>query len=167
MHIDADLYHAAAFSEQHRRARPMPLDGPDGLLPAHSSLSRVLGLLGTANLRLSLFSFETLPGAMSANSLFSAVEKAVDDSGLAFALNDGRVGALVYGWRPPNADDSWVEDRTLARLDWALGGPFASVDIVDVHAVHRCSSEISDSGDVAAALSCSERVRQVTHFSVA
>lgn len=157
----------AVIPEARLPAQPIVLNGPDGFLPAHSSLRRVLGLLGSTNIRLSLFSFESLPGAMTTGALFSAVEKAVDDFGLAFGLDDGRVGALVYGWRPPNADDSWVEDRTLARLDWALGGPLSSADMVDVYAVHRCSSELSDSTDVAAALSCGRQVRHIGHFSLA
>lgn len=143
------------------------LPGPDGALPAHQSLSRVLKLLRSVNIKLSLFSFETLPGAMTKGTLFSAVERAVDDTGLAFELNDGRVGALVYGWRPPNVEDSWVEDRTLSRLDWALGGPLSSADLVDVYAVHRWSSSVADGHDAAALLSLGTPVHRVRHFLVA
>lgn len=166
MQIDANLTYAATTEHQYA-AHAVRAVEPASALPAHNSLTRVLSLLGSANLRLSLFSFEALPGAMTVNDLFYAVENAVDDSGLAFILDNGCVGALVYGWRPPNADDSWVEDRTLSRLDWALGGPLASMDLVDVHAVHRSSSELSSSSDVAAMLSCSNRIHRVRHRAVA
>jgi hypothetical protein len=139
---------------------PRPMDGLPGLsavgpeadLPAHKSLRRVLRLLHAVNVRLSVFTFETLPGTMKSHELFSAVETAVDDSGLAFELDDGRIAALVYGWRPPGVGDNWVESRTLSRLDWALGGPDAARHIVDVYATHRPSSEIATDGDVLAML---------------
>ena len=85
---------------------------------------------------------------MKSHELFSAVETAVDDSGLAFELDDGRIAALVYGWRPPGVEDSWVESRTLARLDWSLGGPNAARNLVDVYAIHSQSSEIATDSDV-------------------
>ena len=166
MHIAVNLPHEASVSPR-LPEKQFYLPGPDGKLPAHQSLCRVLKLLSSVNIRLSLFSFETLPGAMARGSLFSAVERAVDDTGLAFELNDGRVGALVYGWRPPNAEDSWVEDRTLARLDWALGGPLSSAELIDVYAVHRWSSEVADGHNAAALLSLGEPVRRVRHFLVA
>lgn len=166
MQIDMNLPRQVVSASEHA-SRAYFLPGPDGGLPAHQSLSRVLKLLRSVNIKLSLFSFETLPGAMTKGSLFSVVERAVDDAGLAFELNDGRVGALVYGWRPPNAEDSWVEDRTLSRLDWALGGPLSSADLVDIYAVHRWSSAVADGHDAASLLSLGEPVRRVRHFLVA
>lgn len=160
MHIDTNL-NGSAVTTSRSTIWPASLEGPDNRLSTRETLGRVLRLLGSANLRLSLFSFETLPGAVTTAQLFSAVEAAVDDAGLAFELDDGRVGALVYGWRPPDADDSWVEDRTLARLDWAFGGPRSSADFVDVYAVHRWSGELSDGNDIKAALAFGEPVRHV------
>lgn len=147
MHIDMNLNHMHAL----RPSGIIPgltAIGPEEKLPAHKSLRRVLRLLHAVNIRLSVFTFETLPGAMNSRELFSAVEAAVDDSGLAFELDDGRIGALVYGWRPPGVEDNWVESRTLARLDWALGGPDAARNLIDVYAIHTGSSEIATDGDV-------------------
>lgn len=147
MHVDMNL-------NQIHATRPMEglpglsAVGPEADLPAHKSLRRVLRLLHAINVRLSVFTFETLPGTMKSHELFSAVETAVDDSGLAFELDDGRIAALVYGWRPSGVEDSWVESRTLARLDWSLGGPDAARDLVDVYAIHRSSSEIASDCDL-------------------
>lgn len=147
MHVDMSLNQIHAI-------RPMgglpglSAVGPEAELPAHKSLRRVLRLLHAVNVRLSVFTFETLPGTMKSHELFSAVETAVDDSGLAFELDDGRIAALVYGWRPPGVEDSWVESRTLARLDWSLGGPDSARNIVDVYASHSPSSEIATDSDV-------------------
>ena len=163
MHIDMNLnrFHAT-------RPMPRPMGGipglsavgPDADLPAHKSLRRVLRLLHAVNVRLSVFSFETLPGTMKSHELFSAVEAAVDDSGLSFELDDGRIGALVYGWRPPGVRDNWVESRTLARLDWSLGGPDAARDIVDVYAAHGPSSQIATDSDVLAMLAVAKQVER-------
>lgn len=147
MHVDMNL-------NQIHATRPMQgipglsTVGPEAELPAHKSLRRVLRLLHAVNVRLSVFTFETLPGTMKSHELFSAVEAAVDDSGLAFELDDGRIAALVYGWRPSGVEDSWVESRTLARLDWSLGGPDAARDLVEVYAIHSPSSEIASDCDV-------------------
>ena len=159
MHVDMNL-------NQIRATRPMEglpglsTVGPEAELPAHKSLRRVLRLLHAVNVRLSVFTFETLPGTMKPHELFSAVETAVDDSGLAFELDDGRIGALVYGWRPPGTGDDWVESRTLARLDWALGGPNTAGGIVDVYAIHSPSSEIATDADVLGLLSLAMRVER-------
>ena len=75
-------------------------------------------------------------------------------------LDDGRIGALVYGWRPPGTGDDWVESRTLARLDWALGGPNTAGGIVDVYAIHSPSSEIATDADVLGLLSLAMRVER-------
>ena len=157
MHIDPNL---SKFPAAPRAGFGLPLavPGPAGPLPAHKSLRRVLSLLHAVNVQLSLFTFEALPGTMSRQALFSAVESAVDDSGLAFEAEDGRIGALVYGWRPPGANDSWVESRTLARLDWALGVPNASRDFVDCHAIHRPSDEVATDEDATTLLLMADRV---------
>ena len=146
MHIDTNL---KAISALRQPLAPAGLSavGPAENLPAHKSLRRILKLLQSVNVRLSLFMFEALPGAIAPYVLFSAVESAVDDSGLAFELEDGRIGALVYGWRPPGAGDDWVESRTLSRLDWALGGPDAADALIDVYSVHRSSDEIASDED--------------------
>lgn len=147
MHVDMNLNHMHA--PRPTGALPgLSTIGPVGELPAYRSLRRVLRLLHAVNVRLSVFTFETLPGVMNSRELFSAVETAVDDSGLAFELDDGRIGALVYGWRPPGVEDDWVESRTLARLDWALGGPDAARNLIDVYAIHSPSTEIATDGDV-------------------
>tara|TARA_R110000868_G_scaffold411266_1_gene702591 strand:+ start:4168 stop:4677 length:510 start_codon:yes stop_codon:yes gene_type:complete len=159
MHIDMNLNHLHTL----RPSGAIPglsVIGPDSELPAHKSLRRVLRLLHAVNVRLSVFTFETLPGTMNSRELFSAVETAVDDSGLAFELDDGRIGALVYGWRPPGTGDDWVESRTLARLDWALGGPNTAGGIVDVYAIHSPSSEIATDADVLGLLSLAMRVER-------
>lgn len=147
MHVDINLNQMHAL----RRSGAIPgltAIGPEAELPAHKSLRRVLRLLHAVNVRLSVFTFETLPGAMNSRELFSVVEAVVDDSGLAFELDDGRIGALVYGWRPPGVEDNWVESRTLARLDWALGGPDSARNMIDVYAIHSASSEIATDTDV-------------------
>ena len=159
MHIDMNLNQLHAL----RPTGTLPglsTIGPEGELPAHKSLRRVLRLLHAVNVRLSVFTFETLPGIMNSRALFSAVETAVDDSGLAFELDDGRIGALVYGWRPPSVGDDWVESRTLARLDWALGGPNAARDIVEVYAIHGASSEIATDSDVLGLLALATPVKR-------
>jgi hypothetical protein len=151
MHIDMNLNRIHQTLPMTRPMDGLPglsVVGPEADLPAHKSLRRVLRLLHAVNIRLSVFTFETLPGTMKSHELFSAVETAVDDSGLAFELDDGRIAALVYGWRPPGVGDSWVESRTLSRLDWSLGGPYAARNIVDVYATHRPSSEIATDSDV-------------------
>jgi hypothetical protein len=126
-----------------------PFDRPRfGTLP----IDRTLRLLGATNVRLSLFTFESLPGRMSPARLREIVGRVVDDDGVAFELEDGRVGALVYGWRPPGAPDSWVEDRTIDRVVWALGGPDSSHDLIELYASHRWSAELSDAADIGAAL---------------
>lgn len=157
MYIDTEL---KSISAVRRTGRPPSLAaiGPAERLPAHKSLRRILGLLQSANVRLSLFIFEALPGAISRHILFSAVESAVDDSGLAFGLEDGRIGALVYGWRPPGAGDDWVESRTLSRLDWALGGPNSAEHIIDVYSVHSPSEEIASDEDAVNLLRTAERM---------
>jgi|GEM_PF-1099832 hypothetical protein len=163
MHIDMNLNR---FHATRPMARPMgglpglSAVGPEAELPAHKSLRRVLRLLHAVNVRLSVFSFETLPGMMNSHELFSAVEAAVDDSGLAFKLDDGRIAALVYGWRPPGVQDNWVESRTLARLDWSLGGPDAARDLVDIYAAHGPSSEIATDSDVLAMLAVATPVER-------
>ena len=146
MHIDTELKSISAIR---RVARPKAVAaiGPAEALPAHKSLRRILGLLQSVDVRLSLFSFEALPGSISRHVLFSAVKSAVDDSGLAFELEDGRIGALVYGWRPSGAGDDWVESRTLSRLDWALGGPNTAAQIIDIYSTHRPSNEIATDDD--------------------
>ncbi len=157
MHVDMNLNHLHTM----RPTGAIPglsAIGPEGDLPAHKSLRRVLRLLHAVNVRLSVFTFETLPGTMNSRELFSAVETAVDDSGLAFELDDGRIGALVYGWRPPGTEDDWVESRTLARLDWALGGPNTARGIVDVYAIHSASSEIATDADVLGLAALASRV---------
>lgn len=147
MHIDTNLKRMHAQSPTGATS-DLPSIGHEGKLPAHKSLRRVLRLLHAVNVRLSVFTFETLPGTMHSRELFSAVETAVDDSGLAFELDDGRIGALFYGWRPSGVGDDWVESRTLTRLDWALGGPDAARDPIDVYAVHGTSSEIATDSDI-------------------
>lgn len=128
--------------------------GPAHVRPNFGTLpiDRTLRLLGATNLRLSLFAFESIPGRMSPARLRDIVRQVIDDDRIAFELDDGRIGALVYGWRPPGAPDSWVEDRTIDRLDWALGGPDASDDAIEVYASHRWSAELSDAADIGAAL---------------
>ena len=157
MYIDTEL---KSISAMRGMSRPPMFSaiGPGENLPAHKSLRRILGLLQSADVRLSLFSFEALPGAISQHMLFSAVESAVDDSGLAFELCDGRIGALVYGWRPPGADDDWVESRTLSRLGWALGGPNTAAQTIDIYSVHRPSNEIATREDVVNLLLTADRI---------
>jgi len=157
MYIDTELKTISAI----RRVAHSPslaAIGPAEALPAHKSLRRILSLLQSVNIRLSLFTFKALPGAITRHVLFSAVESAVDDSGLAFELEDRRIGALVYGWRPPGAGDDWVESRTLSRLDWALGGPNSAEHIVDIYSVHRPSVEIASDEDALNLLLTAERM---------
>ena len=100
MHIDMNLNRIHQTLPMTRPMDGLPglsVVGPEADLPAHKSLRRVLRLLHAVNIRLSVFTFETLPGTMKSHELFSAVETAVDDSGLAFELDDGRIAALVYG----------------------------------------------------------------------
>jgi hypothetical protein len=163
MHIDMNLnrFHAALPMPRPLGGLPgLSAVGPEADLPAHKSLRRVLRLLHAVNVRLSVFTFETLPGMMKSHELFSAVETAVDDSGLAFELDDGRIAALVFGWRPSGVQDSWVESRTLSRLDWSLGGPDAALNVVDVYAAHRPSSEIATDSDVLAMLAVATQVER-------
>ena len=161
MHIDMNLKDFPTFRPV--SVRPgLSTIGPNSELPAHKSLRRVLRLLHAVNVRLSVFSFETLPGTMNSRELFSAVESAVDDSGLAFELDDGRIGALVYGWRPPGVEDSWVESRTLSRLDWSLGGPDTAREVIDVYAIHTASSEIASDEDMLGLLALATPVDRFT-----
>lgn len=127
-------------------AKPFSADAL-GIQP-HQSLGRILRLLHNVNIRISLFVFDTLPGTLGRMSLRQAVQFAVDDCGFAFELEDGRIAALVYGWRPPRADDAWVEARTLERLGWALGGSASAASLVDTRAIHRSSTEIACPAEV-------------------
>ncbi|MEX2455261.1 MAG: hypothetical protein WD470_11185 [Rhodospirillaceae bacterium] len=129
-----------------RPARRMPEMQP------HQSLTRILRLLHNVNVRLSLFVFDTLPGTIESPGLLHAVQSAVDDSGFAFELDDGRIGALFYGWRPARAQDSWVERRIHERLEWSLGGRSGAADLVDVRAIHCCSTEIACPAEIPALL---------------
>ncbi len=153
MHVDPHLGRdvrctaVTAMSARSAQRLPRPCDG------AHRSLARILRLLHSVNVRLSLFLFETLPGASDQDALRCAAEEAVDDCGITFELDDGRIGALVYGWRPPGADDRCIESRTLERLTWALGGPDVLSERIEVRAIHRRSSELSCPSDLAHLLS--------------
>lgn len=155
MHVDPHVGRTAVTAMSARTARrlPSPCDS------AHRSLARILRLLHSVDVRLSLFLFETLPGAGKADALRAAAQEAVDDCGIAFELDDGRIGALVYGWRPPGADDGCIESRTLERLAWALGGPNSLTDRIEARAVHRRSSELACPSDLAHLLSLAQPIR--------
>ena len=124
------------------------LSGSPAALQAHQSLARIFRLLQNVNVRLSLFLFDPRRRAPRSAGLYETVREAVDDCGLAFELDDGRIGAVVYGWRPPRAADGWVETRTLGRLETALGGPGAVAALLTISTLHRWSSEVSCAAEI-------------------
>jgi len=113
-------------------------------------LDEVIDLLSTANIRVSIFSFEARYGSIDRARLQAAVAAAIEDSGIVFEFANGRIGGLVFACRPPGADDRWVEMRTVDRLNLALGGSCAAADLVDVAAIHVPSAGLCSSSDIEA-----------------